>query len=177
MDAVVAYGEPLVDDPGRIGQPVAIGLDETLSNKTGPFRTPSWTTAIVDVANPRLLDLVEGRDSSAPCAWWALARSLRTPTGGSKRACGQRRTDRAVRAGHRRRVQSHGNRGGSPLRSGHEPQLRQLRRHRRRPPVVCRWPRTRPCDHGSTNHQALSMSGMPSGIGIIQPLTGLPNFA
>jgi transposase len=72
MDAVVAYGEPLVDDPARIGQPTAVGLDETLFNKTGPFRTQSWTTAIVDVAKPRLLDLVEGRDSPAPCAWFAL---------------------------------------------------------------------------------------------------------
>jgi transposase len=71
MDAVVAYGEPLVDDPDRIGDPIAVGLDETLFNKTGLFRTQAWTTAIVDVANPRLLDLVEGRDSAAPCAWFA----------------------------------------------------------------------------------------------------------
>jgi transposase len=70
MDAVAAYGDPLIDDPERIGQPTAVGLDETLFNKTGPFRTQAWTTAIVDVANPRLLDMVEGRDSSAPCAWF-----------------------------------------------------------------------------------------------------------
>lgn len=71
MGAVIAYGEPLVDDPARIGEVTAIGLDETLFNKTGPFRTQSWTTAMVDVADPRLLDLVEGRDSAGPCAWFA----------------------------------------------------------------------------------------------------------
>jgi transposase len=71
-DAVVAYGEALVDDdPGRIGTPTAVGLDETLFNRTGGYRTQSWSTAIVDVANPRLLDLVEGRDSPPACAWFA----------------------------------------------------------------------------------------------------------
>ena len=71
-DAVVAYGEALVDDDqARIGTPRAVGLDETLFNRTGPFRTPSWSTAIVDVANPRLLDLVEGRDAGPACVWFA----------------------------------------------------------------------------------------------------------
>ncbi len=41
-DTVVAYGEALVDDDtGRIWNPMAIGLDKTLSIGTGPFRTPS----------------------------------------------------------------------------------------------------------------------------------------
>jgi transposase len=71
-NAVIAYGEALLDDDlERIGQPIAVGLDETLFVRSGPFRTQSWTTAIVDVADPRLLDLVEGRDSASPCAWFA----------------------------------------------------------------------------------------------------------
>ncbi len=39
MDAVIAYGEPLVDDPDRIGDTDALGLDETLFCKTGRYRT------------------------------------------------------------------------------------------------------------------------------------------
>jgi transposase len=71
-DAVIAYGTALVDDDlDRIGQPVAVGLDETLFNKTGPFREQAWTTAIVDVKQSRLLDLVTGRDSVEPCKWFA----------------------------------------------------------------------------------------------------------
>jgi transposase len=38
-DAVIAYGTALVDDDLEgIGTPVAVGLDETSFNKTGPFR-------------------------------------------------------------------------------------------------------------------------------------------
>jgi hypothetical protein len=29
MDAVVLFGEPLIDDPGRFGTATAVGLDET----------------------------------------------------------------------------------------------------------------------------------------------------
>ena len=39
MDAVIAYGTPLIDDPERIGPVAALGLDETLFRKTGQFRT------------------------------------------------------------------------------------------------------------------------------------------
>lgn len=35
MDAVVAYGTPLIDDPGRIGDITAPGLDETLFVREG----------------------------------------------------------------------------------------------------------------------------------------------
>ncbi len=37
-DAVIAYGTVLVDDPARIGQPTALGLDETLFYRDGPWR-------------------------------------------------------------------------------------------------------------------------------------------
>jgi transposase len=60
-DAVVAYGEVLADDPNRIGETAAVGLDETLFVKRGPFRTKAWATSIVDVAARRLLDIVPGQ--------------------------------------------------------------------------------------------------------------------
>ena len=71
MDAVALYGTPLIDDPDRFGAVSAIGLDETLFARVGPFRRQLWSTQIVDVAVGQLLDIVPGRDSTAPCAWFA----------------------------------------------------------------------------------------------------------
>ena len=71
-NAVIAYGEALVDgDPDRIGDVVALGLDETLFCRSGPYRRQNWSTSIVDVAGGRLLDVVEGRTVAGPCAWLA----------------------------------------------------------------------------------------------------------
>jgi transposase len=70
--AVLAYGEALIDDDSdRIGTTTALGLDETLFCRTGWYRRQHWATSIVDTAGGRLLDVVEGRDSIAPCAWLA----------------------------------------------------------------------------------------------------------
>lgn len=38
-----------IDDPDRIGEPVAVGLDETPYVRDGPFRVQRWSTQIVDV--------------------------------------------------------------------------------------------------------------------------------
>jgi len=70
MDAVVAYGTSLIDDPGRIGDVTALGLDETLFVREGPWNQRSWVTSIVDVTRPaQLLDVVEGRTAKAPSDW------------------------------------------------------------------------------------------------------------
>ena len=71
MDAVALYGTPLIDDPDRFGAVSAVGLDETLFARVGPFRRQLWSTQIVDVAAGQLLDIVPGRDSAAPCTWFA----------------------------------------------------------------------------------------------------------
>jgi transposase len=70
-DAVIAYGTALVEDPDRIGQPTALGLDETLFCRRGPWRRQSWSTSIVDVGAGRLLDVVPGRSAAGPCRWLA----------------------------------------------------------------------------------------------------------
>jgi transposase len=70
-DAVIAYGEPLVEDPDRIGPVEALGLDETLFSRQGRWRRQSWSTSIVDVTASQLLDVVPGRDAAAPSAWLA----------------------------------------------------------------------------------------------------------
>ena len=68
-DTVHSYGAPLVADADRIGETEAIGLDEMLLVRVGPWRTQCWVTAIVDVAGGQLLDVVPGRDRHAAAQW------------------------------------------------------------------------------------------------------------
>jgi len=68
-DTVIAYGTALVDDAGRIGPVSALGLDETLFVRLGPFRRQHWSTSIVDVAGGQLLDVVPGRSGKGPAEW------------------------------------------------------------------------------------------------------------
>ena len=84
-DAVIAYGTALVEDPDRIGEPDAVGLDETLYVREGEYRTQCWSTQIVDVGHGRLLDIVPGRDSVEPCAWFAAR-----PESGGRGSVGRR---------------------------------------------------------------------------------------
>jgi transposase len=70
-DTVIAFGTALVDDPHRIGEPIVLGLDETLFARMGQRRTQQWSTSIVDVGGGRLLDVVAGRSSAEPCRWLA----------------------------------------------------------------------------------------------------------
>jgi transposase len=70
-DAVIAYGTPLVEDPDRVGEVEALGLDETLFCRQGRWRTQAWCTSIVDVSagHTQLLDVVPGRSATGPSAW------------------------------------------------------------------------------------------------------------
>ena len=43
-DTMLAYGQLLVDNPERIAPIQAIGMDQTLSNRVGQYRTQQWTT-------------------------------------------------------------------------------------------------------------------------------------
>jgi len=71
-DAVIAYGTALIDDDvDRIGDVTALGLDETLFSRVGRWRSQAWSTQIVDVAEGRLLDVVEGRSAVGPTTWLA----------------------------------------------------------------------------------------------------------
>lgn len=69
MDAVVAYGQALIDDPARFGDVAALGLDETLRCRVGKWRRQQWTTQIVDVEAGQLLDVVAGRTATGPMQW------------------------------------------------------------------------------------------------------------
>jgi hypothetical protein len=69
-DAVIAYGTPLVEDPARVGAVTAVGLDEVLFARPGPWRTQAWSTTIADVAAGRLLDIIQGRSAAGACRWF-----------------------------------------------------------------------------------------------------------
>ena len=67
--AVRAYGGALVDDPGRYGVVEALGLDEVLFERVGTYHRQEYSTQLVDVARPQLLDIVPGRGKVRPVAW------------------------------------------------------------------------------------------------------------
>lgn len=69
-DSVIAYGGPLVDHPDRIGAVTAVGLDEVLFARLGPWRTLTWSTQVVDVRRGQLLDVIPGRNAAGPCEWF-----------------------------------------------------------------------------------------------------------
>ena len=68
-DAVVSYGEALVEHPDRFSEVNALGLDETAFVREAPFRRTAFVTSIVDVARGQLLDLVPGRGGDEPKRW------------------------------------------------------------------------------------------------------------
>jgi transposase len=69
-DTLLRYGEALIDvDRTRFGVLEALGLDEVLFVREGPYRRLSFSTSLVDVRNGQLLDVVPGRSGAAPTAW------------------------------------------------------------------------------------------------------------
>jgi hypothetical protein len=48
----------------------AVGLDEVLLARQGPWRTHAWSTAIADVAGSQLLDVIPGRSAAGACGWF-----------------------------------------------------------------------------------------------------------
>jgi transposase len=69
-DAVVAYGEVLVDqDLDRYGTITALGLDEVLFARIGHYHRKEFSTQFVDVRTGQLLDVVPGRSGKEPKAW------------------------------------------------------------------------------------------------------------
>ena len=69
MGAVVEHGTPLVDDPGRLGAPSALGLDETSFLRAGPGRRRQMITGFVDLDRHVLLDVAPGRSGRVVRDW------------------------------------------------------------------------------------------------------------
>jgi transposase len=68
-DAVLAYGEALIDHPDRFADVASLGLDEHLMVREGRWRHKNFVTAIVDVDRGQLLDIVPDRKGHEPKAW------------------------------------------------------------------------------------------------------------
>ncbi|HSH61678.1 MAG TPA: hypothetical protein VK988_18930 [Acidimicrobiales bacterium] len=87
-DAVLAYGEALLEaDTNRVGNVVALGLDETLFCREGPWRRQLWCPSVVAVGGPgqpaQLIDIVSGRSAATPSTG-----STPNPTRGRRRSAG-----------------------------------------------------------------------------------------
>ena len=68
-DTVVAYGTALVEHKDRFGTVEALGLDEVLFARIGPWHRQEFSTQIVDVNAGQLLDVVPGRSGDKPNEW------------------------------------------------------------------------------------------------------------
>ena len=69
-DSVLAFGEVLVDDAGRFSTVEALGLDEGLMVRRGPWRRTEFSTQIVDVEAGQLLDIVPGEAVQSRSPGW-----------------------------------------------------------------------------------------------------------
>jgi transposase len=69
MNCVRRHGEPLVDDPARLEDVVALGIDEhKMLSANGEHHT-EYVTCFVDVIRGRLLDIVRGRKADDVGYW------------------------------------------------------------------------------------------------------------
>jgi transposase len=71
MDAVRGYGQPLIDDPARLADVTALGMDETAWLKANRDHHTLYVSGLVDTATGRLLDVVADRTARAVAGWLA----------------------------------------------------------------------------------------------------------
>jgi len=68
--AMRLYGEALLKaDTKRLKDTTAIGLDETLFLRRGPYKKKSWSTTVCDVVNHQLIDVVPTREFTEVARW------------------------------------------------------------------------------------------------------------
>jgi transposase len=68
--AVRIYGAALLAaDTKRLKETTAIGLDETLFVRQGPYKQKTWSTTVCDVANHALIDVLATREFTAVAGW------------------------------------------------------------------------------------------------------------
>ncbi len=61
MNAVTDYGRPLIDDPERLKTIAQLGVDETVFQSSGIGRRRSFVTAVSDLEQRRVLDVLSTR--------------------------------------------------------------------------------------------------------------------
>jgi transposase len=69
MRAVADHGRPLVDDPTRLEDVTALGLDETSFLKATRVAPTRYVTGLVDLEGGRLLDVLADRTRAAVDGW------------------------------------------------------------------------------------------------------------
>jgi transposase len=68
--AVRVYGAAwLAADTKRLKETTAIGLDESLFCRAGPYKHKVWSTTVCDVANHALIDVLPTRDFTSVARW------------------------------------------------------------------------------------------------------------
>ena len=105
MDAVREHGEPLVDDPDRVGVVHALGVDETTWLSATKDHSTLFATGLVDLHRRVVIDVVEGNSGtdlggwldrqSGP--WLAQIRVVATDLAESYRSGLDGRLDHAIR--------------------------------------------------------------------------------
>jgi transposase len=69
MTAVDEHGRPLIDDPDRVGQVSALGVDETSFLRATRTHPTLYATGLVDLDDHKLIDLVEGNSAGDLRRW------------------------------------------------------------------------------------------------------------
>jgi len=68
--AVAEFTDPVIDDPDRLENVTAIGVDEKRFLNATPEHRTTFTTQIVDLDRHRVLDVIEGRSRDVLKAWF-----------------------------------------------------------------------------------------------------------
>ena len=69
MAAVKFHGEPLIDDPDRVGVVTELGVDETSYLKANREHPTLYATGLVDTRAGILIDMVAGNTASDLREW------------------------------------------------------------------------------------------------------------
>lgn len=69
MDTVTFWAEALIEDPDRVGETEAVGVDETKFLAATRTEATQWISAVCDVQKRKVIDVVEGRHSTGLDEW------------------------------------------------------------------------------------------------------------
>jgi transposase len=105
MTAVDEHGRRLVEDPNRVGDVTALGVDETSFLRATREHPTIYATGLVDLDAPILIDLVEGNGAAdlrrwldgQPAGWLEAIGVVATDLAESYRAGLAGRLDHATR--------------------------------------------------------------------------------
>jgi transposase len=105
MAAVKEHGEPLVDDPGRVGAVTTLGVDETSWLAATKDHPTLFATGLIDLDKRVVIDVIEGNAAQdlgcwldrQPASWREQVRVVATDLAESYRSGLSGRLDHAIR--------------------------------------------------------------------------------